>query len=78
MKNNKNIGELISNNKVTENNIGINNDIVDENIVFKMNFGATEVLKFCENGDIFIHGKLAENDKEVVEGMRKFLKQSLK
>jgi hypothetical protein len=31
------------------------------------------ILKFAENGDIFIHGRLAENDKEVVEGMRQFL-----
>ena len=31
-------------------------------------------LSFKENGDIFVHGRLVENDKEVVEGMRKFLK----
>lgn len=32
-----------------------------------------EVLKFCPNGDIYIWGRLAENDKEVVQGMRDFL-----
>ena len=32
-----------------------------------------ELLRFCRNGDIFIHGRLAENDKAVVEGMREFL-----
>lgn len=31
------------------------------------------ILKLCPNGDIFINGRLAENDKEVVEGMRLFL-----
>lgn len=32
-----------------------------------------EVLKFCTNGDIFIYGKLADNDKEVVDGFKHFL-----
>jgi hypothetical protein len=37
-----------------------------------------EILKLCENGDIFVNGRLAENDKEVVDAMRKFLlKQGL-
>lgn len=31
------------------------------------------MLKFCPNGEIYIHGRLAETDKEVVEGMRAFL-----
>jgi translation initiation factor 2 beta subunit (eIF-2beta)/eIF-5 len=36
------------------------------------------ILKLCPNGDIFVHGKLVENDKEVVEGLRDFLlKQGL-
>lgn len=33
-----------------------------------------EIIKICENGDIFIKGKLAENDKEVVDALREFLK----
>lgn len=33
-----------------------------------------EIIKFCENGDIFINGRLAENDKEVVDAMREFLR----
>jgi len=28
----------------------------------------------CENGDIFVKGKLAENDKEDVDALREFLK----
>jgi hypothetical protein len=33
-----------------------------------------EILKLCENGDIFVKGQLAENDKEVVDALREFLK----
>ncbi len=33
----------------------------------------TEIIKLCENGDIFVKGKLIENDKEVVDAMREFL-----
>jgi hypothetical protein len=33
-----------------------------------------ETLKLCENGDIFIKGKLAENDKQVVDALREFLR----
>lgn len=32
------------------------------------------ILKLCENGDIFVKGNLAENDKEVVDALREFLK----
>jgi hypothetical protein len=32
-----------------------------------------KVLVLEPNGNIFVNGRLAENDKEVVEGMRKFL-----
>ena len=35
---------------------------------------STEVLKFCENGDIYVKGKLTENDKEVVSALREFLR----
>ena len=35
-----------------------------------------EIIKLCENGDIFVKGKLIENDKEVVDAMREFLKHS--
>jgi len=33
-----------------------------------------EIIKLCGNGDIFVKGKLIENDKEVVDAMREFLK----
>jgi hypothetical protein len=37
-----------------------------------------EMLKLCPNGDIFVYGRLADNDKEVVDALREFLrKQSL-
>ena len=33
------------------------------------------VLLLESNGDIYVHGRLVENDKEVVDGMRKFLRE---
>ena len=48
---------------------------VDKNtIVFHV--GGEEALKFCPEGEVFIWGRLAENDKEIVDGMRQFLQQS--
>ena len=32
-----------------------------------------EVIKFCNNGDIYIKGELAENNKEVVDGIQHIL-----
>jgi len=33
----------------------------------------TEILRLEPNGDIFIRGNLAENDKQVTDGLRNFL-----
>ena len=35
----------------------------------------SEILRLDPNGDIFVHGKLVENNKEVVNGMIDLLKQ---
>lgn len=35
-----------------------------------------EILKLADNGDIFVKGKLIENDKEVVDALREFIKIS--
>lgn len=32
-----------------------------------------EILKLCPNGDIFVKGRLAENDKEVVDALKEWL-----
>jgi hypothetical protein len=48
--------------------------ISEQNVVFLKNNGTKELLKLCQNGDIFVNGKLVENDKEVVDGLREFLK----
>lgn len=32
----------------------------------------TAVLELCANGDIYVHGRLAANDLEVVEALREF------
>ena len=51
---------------------GIEKITEENNIVFFAS-GTEEIIKLCENGDIFVKGKLIENDKEVVEAMREFL-----
>ncbi|MCX5900672.1 MAG: hypothetical protein NTX06_08060 [Proteobacteria bacterium] len=55
----------------------INEDEIteDTDIIFYSN-DAEEILRLCDNGDIHVHGRLAENDKDVVEGLREFLKRS--
>jgi hypothetical protein len=45
-----------------------------QSITFMQDDGAVAILKLCENGDIFVKGKLVENDKEVVDALREFLK----
>lgn len=48
---------------------------LEQNIIFYMqDNGAKEILKLCENGDIFVKGRLVENDKEVVDALREFLR----
>jgi hypothetical protein len=37
------------------------------------NRGETPMLELKSNGDIFVKGRLVENDKEVVDAMREFL-----
>ena len=38
--------------------------------------GGTEVLKLAANGDIYVHGRLAANDMEVVDAMREFVRRA--
>lgn len=42
-------------------------------IKFYSNESQNPILALFENGDIFVNGRLAENDKEVVDAMREFL-----
>lgn len=46
----------------------------ESSIIFLVNNGQREMLKLCSNGDIFVKGKLVENDKEVIEALREWLK----
>ncbi len=49
----------------------------DKNLAPSIQFNASNaepIIKLCDNGDIYIKGRLAENDKEVVDAMREFLK----
>jgi len=45
-------------------------------IIFNLGKGDEPILLLKENGDIFVKGKLIENDKEIVDAMREFLKYS--
>jgi hypothetical protein len=46
----------------------------DSNFVFRVNNSESkEIIKLCDNGDIFVKGKLIEQDKELVQGMKDFL-----
>jgi len=51
-------------------------ELESNTINFFTNMSAPEAtLKLCANGDIYVKGKLVENDIEVVEGLREFLDQ---
>ena len=43
-------------------------------LFFQVDKSNHEILKLCGNGDIFVKGRLAENDKEVVDALREFLR----
>jgi len=50
------------------------NSILTFDTIFNSKNG--EILKLCNSGDIYVRGKLIENDKEVVEALRDFLKSN--
>ncbi|MGX5627348.1 hypothetical protein [Bacillus cereus] len=45
---------------------------INDSITFPV--GGRDILVLKGNGDIYVKGKLVENDKEVVDGLREFLK----
>ena len=55
-----------------EYDVGIGKLSVEKNTVFVGN--GQELLKFSENNDIYVKGRLAKNDKEVVDAFRNWLK----
>lgn len=50
----------------------LNTDMPMQNITFIC--GDREIIRLAPNGDIYIKGKLIENDRDVVEGLRHFLR----
>ena len=42
-------------------------------IIFYAGEPPREIIRLSKSGDIHIHGKLTDNDKEVVNAMREFL-----
>jgi hypothetical protein len=51
-------------------------ELVEDTDVVFFSADGEEILRLCDNGDIFVHGSLAENDKAVVDGLRAFLKNA--
>ena len=51
-------------------------DMEPNTITFHTGDRTEPMIKLCQNGDIFIKGKLVVNDLEVVEGMREFLEKA--
>ncbi|RWQ69818.1 hypothetical protein [Bacillus cereus] len=49
-------------------------DTSHDSIILKV--GEQEMISLKSNGDIFVKGKLVDNDKEVVDGLREFLRLS--
>ena len=58
-----------------ENKLVINtNDVPLQSNTITFRASRTEpILELKENGDIFVKGKLIENDKEVVDALKEFL-----
>jgi len=44
--------------------------------LLQFNAHGKEMLRFMPNGDVFVYGRLAANDMEIVEGIKCFLKDS--
>ena len=62
-----------------ENKLTIDLENIKPNeIIFHVSGSETPILRLCRDGDIYIRGKLAENDKEIVGAMREYLKLGLK
>jgi len=56
-------------------NLDITEKEANENTIsFNLKSQVHPILSFRENGDIYVKGRLAENDKEVVNALREFLK----
>ena len=56
--------------------LGISVENVEKNMSLHGN--GTELIRLCENGDILVKGKLVDNDKEAVDGLREFLMNNIK
>jgi hypothetical protein len=66
--------EITSKNKIKMKTINLVPEEQNTILFLQVDKSSQEILKLCENGDIFVKGKLAENDKEIVDALREFLK----
>ena len=70
-------GDIISNIYDSTSYIDTTSNVYDFNsdITFGV-AGNHDLIRLCENGDIYIKGKLVTNDLDVVNGMRIFLTET--
>lgn len=56
------------------------NDIPNQSIVFSAvnKESNNEILKLCNNGDIYHKGRLLSNDSEIVDGLKSLINESQK
>lgn len=54
--------------------LGLDNNEKQGSIVFTNNdITKPPILELRKNGDIYVNGRIVENDKQVVNGLREFL-----
>lgn len=58
-------------------NLVLKSELQPNTITFNL-VGKEPILELKPNGDIFVKGRLAENDKEVVNALREFLETQSK
>jgi hypothetical protein len=58
----------------TEYNVRIVSPMPENLIILRADNG-DDILRLCFNGDIYVRGRLAESDSEVVNALRDFIKE---
>lgn len=65
---------MTTENKNTPTGVGVfQGELPKGNLTFSLGKAPVPILEFHVNGDIYIHGRLAANDLEVVEALREFV-----
>lgn len=60
----------------SDNGFTLNITETDHPLLTLLDQEENEILRFDNDGKIYIHGKFTENDKQVVDGFREFLNRN--